>query len=255
MTEFETTTIRQPADPSWELSPTPVAGTAPRRRSPLAILAWFLFFAGLVLLNTAPFWVHLFGGPALEIQPGILDDPSSVAVSIVSAWVMFVIAAALARAGGMTRGELGLASLPFGRFFAWTAIVFGGLIAVWALVSVVGGDDLHVIEPITRAPQGWAHWLLWIALAASAGFTEEFTMRGYGIGFWTSRGAPRWPVAIVMSALFGALHLYEGRHAAAVIAVWGILFAWSYVRTGSLWPGIVAHTLVDAVAPLEFLLA
>ena len=32
--------------------------------------------------------------------------------------------------------------------------------------------------------------------------------------------------------------------------IWGFLFAWSYLETGSLYPGMIAHTLVDAIAPL-----
>ena len=53
-----------------------------------------------------------------------------------------------------------------------------------------------------------------------------------------------------MSLYFGALHAYQGLAAVPVIAIWGFLFAYSYLKTGSLYPGMIAHTVVDGIAPL-----
>jgi membrane protease YdiL (CAAX protease family) len=42
-------------------------------------------------------------------------------------------------------------------------------------------------------------------------------------------------------------HLYQGVLGALTIAPVGLLFAYWYVRSGRLWPLIVAHGLIDFI--------
>jgi membrane protease YdiL (CAAX protease family) len=79
------------------------------------------------------------------------------------------------------------------------------------------------------------------------GIFEEFSFRGYmqatlgpGIGFW--------PAAIVLSILFGAIHLSNGGEAwygAAMAGSFGILAAFSLQRTGNIWFPIGMHAAWD----------
>jgi len=55
--------------------------------------------------------------------------------------------------------------------------------------------------------------------------------------------------ALVLSALLrGAYHLYQGYSAGLGNLVMGLMFGYAWQRTGRLWPLIIAHTLIDAVA-------
>lgn len=65
------------------------------------------------------------------------------------------------------------------------------------------------------------------------------------------------PVAAVLasSLLRGAYHLYQGFSAGLGNLVMGLIFGWLYLRTGRLWPLIVAHAVIDAVAFVGYALA
>jgi membrane protease YdiL (CAAX protease family) len=79
------------------------------------------------------------------------------------------------------------------------------------------------------------------------GLCEEISFRGYmqatltdGIGFW--------PAALVLSCLFGYIHLGNSGEAifgAVMAGSFGILAAFSLARTGSLWFAIGMHAAWD----------
>ena len=230
--------------PQSAIEPDPLHASHPARPGPIAWIFWILFFVGTFLLDSAP---YLTGKPP---EPGMLDDPKMIGYSIVGIWLSFPIIVLLAWRSGLTRRDMGLVGLPARRLLVWAAGIFAGLAITGFVPSLIWGEKLSVVEPITRAPQGLAHWCLWIGLAVSAGIIEELGMRGYGIGFLLRAGANRWGAAVGMALYFGMLHVYEGPAAVPVIAIWGFLFAYSYLKTGSLLPGMLAHSLVDAIAPL-----
>ena len=51
--------------------------------------------------------------------------------------------------------------------------------------------------------------------------------------------------AIVSSLLFGACHSYQGWPGFIAISIYGLLFALLYIRTASIWPCVIAHSLID----------
>lgn len=233
-----------PTEPPTEaLLPRPGPG-------PLSLAAWILFFGAHLMLAVLPFLGALGGEPGGQLQPGMLDDPRMVAAAILGSWVTFLVALVLVWRARLGARDVGWAGLPPRSLLAWTAGTLAALLVAWVAASLLFGEHLKIVEALTRRPEGLAHWLLWLGLALTAGFTEEFVMRGYGMGLLMRLGANRWVTAVGMSVLFGILHVYQGPHAVPLLALWGFLFAVPFVVTGSLWPGILAHALVDAVAPL-----
>ena len=86
------------------------------------------------------------------------------------------------------------------------------------------------------------------ALAMWTPLTEEIFFRGFVFaGFVPRMGIPR---AIAVSALvFSAFHIFTGFVGVlAPIFITGVLLAWLYHRTGSLWPGIAVHAGQNALA-------
>ena len=53
---------------------------------------------------------------------------------------------------------------------------------------------------------------------------------------------------IASSLLRGSYHLYQGVSAGFGNIIMGVIFAWFYHRTGRVWPLVIAHFLIDAVA-------
>jgi len=80
------------------------------------------------------------------------------------------------------------------------------------------------------------------------GIFEEFTFRGY-TQFTVSQSMGFWPAAVLLSLMFGALHLignvgetWLGSLCAAVI---GLFFCFTLRRTGSLWFAVGMHASWD----------
>jgi len=79
-------------------------------------------------------------------------------------------------------------------------------------------------------------------------FAEEIVFRG--VLFRTLRARMPLALAIVLSAAaFALLHPY--RAAIYQVGLVGVLSAWVYHRTGSLWPSIVAHAAWNTMLTLQ----
>jgi uncharacterized protein len=108
--------------------------------------------------------------------------------------------------------------------------------------------DVSVFRPIVGDEIRLAFWLVLVWTLAA--FMEELVFRGWlmtrvaEIGS-CSRGA--WIVAaVVSSALFGAVHLYQGVSGVVATGLTGLVLAGLYLATGrNLWASILAHGFMD----------
>jgi membrane protease YdiL (CAAX protease family) len=145
---------------------------------------------------------------------------------------------------------LGFRSLP--ADFVWvppvTAVVaYIGVVAYSAIVTAAGADALAPQQELedlfeTRAILP----LTGVATILAAPVAEETFFRGF-----IFRGLIRrlnvWGAALVSGLLFGAAHISGADSAGLIIpfGAIGILFAWVYYRTGSLWAPMAAHFLFN----------
>jgi len=146
---------------------------------------------------------------------------------------------------------LGLGPHPASELFivAWVTIVLG----LSALVFRFGGSGItNALRRQARGfeallPRGRRERLTFAALAITAGICEELIFRGFGIAYvrWLWPGAPRTAVIVVTGLAFGLGHLYQGARGVVLTAVVGGYFAWLVLSTGSLWPAMVIHGLLD----------
>ncbi len=146
----------------------------------------------------------------------------------------------------------GLASV----FGVWKQIGFRGprgvrgwlsSLPLWAfiLVMIASGG-------VFGAPGLNTMILVFIPLALATSLSEEIVFRG---SVWTALGPlGRWPVVLLTSVAFGAVHL-QGLttdipdvmiHAQAFMAfAIGLVFAAMRLASGSIWPPIAAHALFN----------
>ena len=83
--------------------------------------------------------------------------------------------------------------------------------------------------------------------------TEETLFRGLFFGAIRSR-APFWVAAGISGVAFGAVHLGPGDPAVAgFLALFGVMLAWLYEKTGSLGPPIAAHMVNNSLAIIPLL--
>jgi uncharacterized protein len=83
-----------------------------------------------------------------------------------------------------------------------------------------------------------------VGVSLTAGFCEEFLFRGYFI--WAL--APWlgwWGAAALSLPLFACAHAYQGWSGVVRVGVVGAFFTLVVAISGSLWPAIVLHALID----------
>ncbi len=134
----------------------------------------------------------------------------------------------------------------FGKLF-WIGALWGfaGIsLLIFALYGVHAFAFGHVILHGARLARFAAFWAVMFLLV---GLFEEFLLRGY-TQFTLTRGIGFWPAALVLSCMFGLIHLrndgeqWRGLLAAAFI---GLFFCFTLRRTGNLWFAVGFHAAWD----------
>ena len=144
----------------------------------------------------------------------------------------------------------------------WRPDLLGGLglavliglpgLAFYLLARILGLNAS--VEPAELYDTWWRIPVL-LLVAFANGWAEEVIVVGFL--FTRLRQLKVSPVAAVIltSLLRGLYHLYQGFGAGLGNLAMGLVFGYVYVRTGRLWPLIVAHALIDAVAFVGYALA
>ena len=91
---------------------------------------------------------------------------------------------------------------------------------------------------------------MFVILSFVAGFGEEIAYRGYLLALLIPLMASPWLAALVASLAFGLLHAYQGAMGIVRTGLLGLLFSASFVVTGTLWPAIACHVVVDLIGGL-----
>ena len=90
--------------------------------------------------------------------------------------------------------------------------------------------------------------LLWAAAFLLLGLAEEFAYRGYSQATLTT-GVGFWPAAILLSAIFGAVHYFfkpmENWMDGLSVGLFGLFWCFTLRRTGTLWFAIGFHATSD----------
>ena len=152
------------------------------------------------------------------------------------------------RAVGLVRDRAG-GQVAWG--LALTAVIGIPGLALY-LGAVAAGVNLQVSA--SGLTETWWRPIVLILAAAGNGAAEEILVVGYLLIRLRQLGVPP-AVALVGTALLrGSYHLYQGFGGGLGNLAMGLVFALWWMRTGRLWPLILAHTLLDVVAFLGYAL-
>lgn len=115
-------------------------------------------------------------------------------------------------------------------------------IGLYEVEKASGGIDTRDFLPATLIDAGFPGLLAELfSSAVVAPVGEEILFRGFL--FTGLRGRlGTWGAALFSSLIFGSLHPYSWFGVGA-ITLFGLFACWIFVRTGSLWPGILLHAL------------
>src|SRR5713226_6307647 len=144
------------------------------------------------------------------------------------------------------RHSLGDYGLPardaFGRYF-WQGVAWGLLAAtcVMMLIFAVGGFSFGGVALHGRALV--AYGVAWAIVFLMVGFFEEFLFRGY-LQFTLTTAIGFWPSAILLSIVFGFVHLGslgESWMGGLTAGLFGLFLCSTLRRTGNLWFALGLH--------------
>ena len=137
------------------------------------------------------------------------------------------------------RSALGVAAVTYVAYLVF-AVIYNG---------IVHPEQEDITRELGFDDGGFGAVAAGALVVAAAPFSEEIFFRGFMYG-GLRRRLPVWAAAVTAGAVFGLLH-YTGPDSIGVVpqlAVLGVLLAWLYERTGSLWPPIILHVVNNALA-------
>lgn len=168
--------------------------------------------------------------------------------SMAALWTLAAVTWLAAHTSGFSPAELGLVALPVSSLAGWTAGAFAAALAMAILARHAGVRESDVL--VWLIPRSAEEKLVFVGLALTAGFTEEYIFRGFLIpALDVATGVPALAVVLAVGA-FAVLHAYQGVGGIIRAALLGAVLAAPFLVTGSLIPSILAHFAYDIVAGL-----
>jgi membrane protease YdiL (CAAX protease family)/uncharacterized RDD family membrane protein YckC len=242
--EAATVTAESRPAPPTEHAPPPDDGAGIPAGSWRPIQVLYGVLIAIVLLIVEGLVVSAF-------DPDLESVAADLSLQALLAGTLGGVAVGFAARGGQVVAALGRLGLRrFKPSAAGLALAtYGGYVAFSVLLAPL----LHPQqEDITRDlgfdESGLAAVVAGVLIVGAAPISEEMFFRGF-IFAGIRRRLPLWPAAAISGAIFGVVHLTAGSIGVGIqLTVFGMLLAWLYEYTGSLWPSILTHTINNTLA-------
>ena len=212
----------------------------------------FLIFLALFVALQFLFRVCLSFVPALrrlfkQATEGTLTPGFELAFESVAIITVFLAAFIMSRIEKRRFAEYGIPSRGAFRGLFWRGVLWGLALESVEMVIIyaLGGYSFGGLALSGAALLHYA--VTWAIGFVLVGIAEEFTFRGYA-QFTLTSGMGFWPAAVLLSALFGAIHLGnpgEGWVGALSVMLFGLFACFTLRRTGNLWFAIGLHAASD----------
>ncbi len=222
------------------------------------VLIGFGLAIGTVLLLGPSAFLDL----GIEDVAGLFDLLASE--GLLNQWLILMLAAMVVGEGAMPLSAwlfsafkyrcgwraLGFRSFNVRKSLILTAVVvLVGLLVgfLWdMLLTSLGVDPPSAVPPeLTQTGLGFA--IVAVLAVVVAPVAEETFFRGFILSGIGKRFGYAWGI-VVSALLFSIAHMQLG--AFLPIFILGILLAWLYVKTGSIWPCILTHFAYNSIAML-----
>jgi membrane protease YdiL (CAAX protease family) len=205
------------------------------------LIAWALFVA---LISSIAYASRFAAGP---------PDRNALYKWSTAVSELFVFAVIVAVTLAITGSHRQLLALR--RPYSWRQAVTLAVpvfIAVFVVISVLD-RALHGAKEQGLVPKQWepshagAFAANFVVIAGVAPFAEELLFRGLGYSLLEPFG--RWTAILTVGIAFG---LYHGLvEALPELALFGCALAWLRSRTGSVYPGMLAHATFNTIGLLS----
>lgn len=157
---------------------------------------------------------------------------------------------------GFRPADIGLGRIDW-RADLPRGIGLAALIGIPGLGLYVAGRALGIGVSVVPSTLGDSWWRLPVLtlMAFANGWAEEIIVVGYLLTRLRELQVSATKSLLLSALLRGCYHLYQGFGAGLGNVVMGVVFGYTWQRTGRLWPLIIAHGLIDTVAFVGYALA
>lgn len=219
----------------------PIFSQAPRRPSLLHCALAVLGVGGFIAFGLFAVLPFLYGRGLSDDALDIIDLMVLPISSILGVFIFVVLIGRLPLSG------LGLRAVPasvYLRAIGWwllcLPIVAAVLYATYKITGRAAIEEQMDMLPDLTDDDGTitAGFILLVGILSP--IAEELVFRGV-LFAWLRRHANFWPAGIASALVFAGAHGIPD--IILPTAILGLLFAWIYERTGSLWPAMLAHVV------------
>jgi CAAX protease family protein len=210
-----------------------------------------IFLAIFASLGGATQYALIHTSVGREFQQAIAKGELSAKTEILgeglNVIVLFIAAGIMTRIEKRRFANYGLPlSEAFGKLF-WQGVPLGFAMLSLLLAMIAALHGFSLTGMAATGGEAVKYGVLYAIGFILVGIFEEFSFRGYmqltltsGIGFW--------PAALILSFIFGAIHLQnqgEAAFGAIMAGSFGLLAAFALRRTGNIWLPIGMHASWD----------
>lgn len=195
---------------------------------------------------------------ALLALPFLVNDLANIFVRDFAVWLIvdyatkavpLVVLAVCMHKRLLAKTDLGLTPVAPGRFLLHFLVLAAVATALdqWAygpITALIPGTRLGSIP---FQDSGILYWYDLLAGLALVALVEELVFRGLALNALARLGWSRGAQLAVTGLVFGCIHWSSGIPAIIVTGAIGTLFMLSVMRTGSIWPPMAAHFVVNFV--------
>jgi len=193
--------------------------------------------------------MSLIGDPAEALEL-LADSPIALIYlpTIITHWLIFLLIFLTTRLEKTGLPGLGFTKIRLIHLLWAIAFLLVSNLVLSLLTLLLDAVGLSIpVEIELILPETGTERIVWVLLSLTAGICEETAFRGYLITrlkiFGRTKG---WLIPVLLSSLvFGMGHTYQGGGGFILISIYGIMFGLLYLKTGSLWPCIIAHFFQD----------
>lgn len=230
------------------VAPLPAAARPWQRRSSTQILCALTLALPMIAIA---YWVYRLQDGGVTLRVMFLGP--MVGGSALVFWILFLH---LVVCGDGLDG-LGVGIKPLRLDILLGAGLSAGLLAFQHAFGAIAGrlfpprppapGIIELLSAVAHDPWLLALWLgpvVWIGVALFEELSRAFLLRRAWRAWSGTAGA--WCGILLVSALTGAMHAYQGPAATLSIGLQSVLLGWFFLRTGRLRALIVAHALFDS---------
>ena len=208
-----------------------------------------------VVVVLVAFGYLIFGSilSVLHSGAGSHHSHASLIALVVYEAVLIAVLAAFLNLRGWTIERIGLVPGPKDTGIGILLFIAANLtwLFVWQVTSALSPG---LAQTIAAASAKVVAPGVPVALAVVVSIVNPVFEEGFVAGYVMSALRHKWSPLVCVNASVGLrllYHLYQGPLGVLSIVPTGLIFAYWYVRTGRLWPLIVAHALLDLLALLS----